>query len=79
MSTKPDSLDTHISLAHGNGGRFMRELIEQVFARHLSNPLLDLQSDAVALPIDGGEIAAAANAGRSGRSPVSLTTHRVRT
>jgi len=56
MSTKPDSLDTHISLAHGNGGRFMRELIEQVFARHLSNPLLDIQSDAVALPIDGGEI-----------------------
>ena len=56
MSTKPDSLDTHISLAHGNGGRFMRELIVQVFARHLSNPLLDIQSDAVALPIDGGEI-----------------------
>ena len=56
MSTKPDSLDTHISLAHGNGGRFMRELIEQVFARHLSNPFLDIQSDAVALPIDGGEI-----------------------
>ena len=56
MSAKPENLDTHISLAHGNGGRFMRELIEQVFARHLSNPLLDIQSDAVALPIDGGEI-----------------------
>jgi hydrogenase expression/formation protein HypE len=56
MSAKPESLDTHISLAHGNGGRYMRELIEQVFARHLSNPLLDIQSDAVALPIDGGEI-----------------------
>ena len=29
--------DSHISLAHGNGGRFMRELIEDIFARHLSN------------------------------------------
>jgi len=57
MSAKPDMLDsTHITLAHGNGGRYMRELIEQVFARHLSNPLLDIQSDAVALPIDSGEI-----------------------
>lgn len=48
--------DTHISLAHGNGGRYMRELIEQVFARHLGNPLLDVQADAVPLQIDGGEI-----------------------
>lgn len=41
--------DTHISLAHGNGGRFMRELIDEVFARHLANPDLDVQADAVAL------------------------------
>ena len=33
--------DTHISLAHGNGGHYMRELIEELFARHLANPLLD--------------------------------------
>lgn len=46
--------DTHISLAHGNGGSYMRELIETVFARHLSNPLLNVQADAVALPpMDG--------------------------
>jgi hydrogenase expression/formation protein HypE len=45
----------HISLAHGNGGRFMRELIEGVFARHLGNPFLDVQADAVAIPLDGGE------------------------
>jgi hydrogenase expression/formation protein HypE len=42
--------DTHIRLAHGNGGSYMRELIETVFARHLSNPLLNVQADAVALP-----------------------------
>ena len=48
--------DTHISLAHGNGGRFMRELIEDIFARHLSNPNLDVQADAVPLALNGSEV-----------------------
>jgi hydrogenase expression/formation protein HypE len=43
--------DRHISLAHGNGGRLMRELIELLFARHLKNPTLDVQADAVTLPL----------------------------
>lgn len=42
----------HITLAHGNGGRFMRELIDEIFSRHLSNPVLNVQADAVALPLD---------------------------
>lgn len=41
--------EQHISLAHGNGGRFMRELIEDIFHRHLGNPDLDVQADAVSL------------------------------
>lgn len=41
----------HISLAHGNGGRFMRELIRDVFARHLHNPVLNVEADAVSLPL----------------------------
>ena len=46
--------DTRILLAHGNGGRLMRELIAGIFARHLANPLLDTDADAVALPpLDG--------------------------
>ncbi len=45
-----------ISLAHGNGGRFMRELIEELFAKHLKNPLLDTRSDSVALPPLDGEL-----------------------
>lgn len=45
--------DTHISLAHGNGGRYMRELIEEIFARHLANSELDVQADAVAIELDG--------------------------
>lgn len=48
--------DTHISLAHGNGGRYMRELIEEIFARHLSNPGLDVQADAVPLALNGSDV-----------------------
>ena len=48
--------DTHIALAHGNGGRFMRELIDEIFARHLANPTLDVQADAVPLALNGNEV-----------------------
>lgn len=48
--------DTHVRLAHGNGGRLMRELIEEMFARHLSNPLLDVGADAATLPPTAGEL-----------------------
>ncbi len=47
--------DERITLAHGNGGRFMRELIEEVFARHLGPADLDVQADAVPLVLGGGE------------------------
>ncbi|MGO9949750.1 MAG: hydrogenase expression/formation protein HypE [Steroidobacteraceae bacterium] len=43
--------DTHVSLAHGNGGRLMRELIDELFAPALANPLLDTGADAVMLPV----------------------------
>ena len=48
--------DERILLAHGNGGRLMRELISEIFARHLSNPVLDTDADAVRLPDLAGEI-----------------------
>ena len=41
----------HITLAHGNGGRYMRELIKEIFASHLHNPFLDTNADAVPLPL----------------------------
>ncbi|HEY6923514.1 MAG TPA: hydrogenase expression/formation protein HypE [Steroidobacteraceae bacterium] len=47
--------DTHISLAHGNGGRYMRELIEQLFVKHLGNAALDTQADAAVLPWDSAQ------------------------
>ena len=47
-------MDTHISLAHGNGGRMMRELIDELFVRCLASPGLDTRVDAarVELPDD---------------------------
>lgn len=47
--------DRHITLAHGNGGRFMRELIEELFARHLASDALDTSLDAVAVALDPGK------------------------
>lgn len=51
-----DLEDTHISLAHGNGGRYMRELIAGLFARHLANPHLDIRLDAAPLQLEQREI-----------------------
>lgn len=48
--------EQHILLAHGNGGRYMRELITEIFARHLANPVLNTDADAVHLPGLSGDI-----------------------
>jgi len=48
--------DTHVTLAHGNGGRFMRELIREVFIKHLANPSLDADADAVPVALGDGEV-----------------------
>ncbi len=46
---------THISLAHGNGGRFMRELIDECFRRHLGTGL-DTDLDAAPVDLPAGEV-----------------------
>jgi len=50
-------MDRYISLAHGNGGRYMRELIADIFARHLSDPAragsLDVTLDAAPIGLAG--------------------------
>jgi hydrogenase expression/formation protein HypE len=48
--------DDRITLAHGNGGRFMRELIEEVFAQNLADSRLDVEADAVPIALNGGEV-----------------------
>jgi hydrogenase expression/formation protein HypE len=51
-------MDKYISLAHGNGGRYMRELIAEVFARHLADPQradsLDVTLDAAPIGLEAG-------------------------
>ena len=48
--------DTHVSLAHGNGGRYMRELIHEIFARHLGQSAASTpNSDAAVLPWDAAD------------------------
>ncbi len=46
----------YISLAHGNGGSYMRELVDNLFVRYLANPLLDTDADAAHIPISGGDV-----------------------
>ena len=48
--------DRFVTLAHGNGGRHTRELIENIFARHLANPQLDTSVDAAHLPLPPGDV-----------------------
>jgi len=48
--------DTRISLAHGNGGRYMRELIVEVFAKHFGASEINVEADAVAIALGDGEV-----------------------
>jgi hydrogenase expression/formation protein HypE len=48
--------DDHITLAHGNGGRFMRELVRDVFARHFGGSALDTSADGATLPAEGARL-----------------------
>jgi len=44
----------HITLAHGNGGRLMRELIEEIFARALADSQIDTSADAASIEFHEG-------------------------
>lgn len=57
---KPKVRETYITLAHGSGGKAMRELIEGLFLEHLSNPLLDQLEDQAVFEIAGNETNGAA-------------------
>ncbi|MDT5156144.1 MAG: hydrogenase expression/formation protein HypE [Acidobacteriota bacterium] len=59
--------DTHITLAHGSGGRAMHELVEGLFLEYLRNPMLELLEDQAVFEVGGtgGE-------GAEGRAPVRL-------
>ena len=44
-------------LSHGSGGKMMHQLIQDLFIRHFSNPILAEQTDAAILKVDSSEIA----------------------
>jgi hydrogenase expression/formation protein HypE len=44
-------MSEHITLSHGNGGRLMRELIEDIIAPCLSSVIVDTQNDAVTVTL----------------------------
>jgi len=48
--------ETHVLLAHGNGGRQMRELIDEIFVRYLGNPTLDQTADGAVIRLPDTEI-----------------------
>lgn len=56
--------DTHITLAHGSGGKAMHELVEGLFLEYLRNPLLEMLEDQAVF-----EIGAALTAGNNGSAP----------
>ena len=56
MTDKKNNNEKVITLAHGNGGRFMRELIDDLFKKHLANPLLDTHVDAAQVKLDDGDV-----------------------
>lgn len=43
--------DTHINLAHGSGGKAMRDLIEDVFLGAFDNPVLNAMEDQAVFPL----------------------------
>jgi hydrogenase expression/formation protein HypE len=63
--------DTHITLAHGSGGRAMHELVEGLFLEYLRNPLLELLEDQAVFEV-GPQ--AAESAGGRGPTRLAFTT-----
>lgn len=48
--------EERVTLAHGNGGLFMRQLIREVFSRHLGNAELNTDADAASLTLTSTNI-----------------------
>lgn len=66
---KPRIRDTHITLAHGSGGKAMHELVEGLFLEYLRNPLLEMLEDQAVF-----EISMANGASRLGANDIMRPT-----
>jgi hydrogenase expression/formation protein HypE len=47
----------HVLMAHGGGGRLMNQLLETVFGKAFSNPILDQRHDSAAFTVPAGRLA----------------------
>jgi hydrogenase expression/formation protein HypE len=59
--------DTHITLAHGSGGKAMHELVEGLFLEYFRNPMLELLEDQAVFEVGrtSGDTAPGAAAGQN--------------
>lgn len=57
---KPKIRETHITLAHGSGGKAMHELVEGLFLEYLGNPLLNKLEDQAVFELSALEISSGA-------------------
>ena len=53
----PISQYPHVLMAHGGGGKLMHQLLEQVFGKAFSNPILDARHDSAQLNVPAGTLA----------------------
>ena len=53
----PISQYPHVLMAHGGGGRLMHRLLEDVFGKAFSNPLLDTRHDSAQFTVPPGRLA----------------------
>ena len=53
----PISQYPHVLMAHGGGGRLMHQLLEEVFGRAFSNPILDTRHDAATFEVPSRQLA----------------------
>ena len=53
----PISQYPHVLMAHGGGGRLMHQLLENIFGKAFSNPILDTQHDSAQFTVPPGRLA----------------------
>ena len=53
----PISQYPHVLMAHGGGGRLMHQLLENVFGKAFSNPILDTRHDSAQFAVPPGRLA----------------------
>ncbi|MDQ3754039.1 MAG: AIR synthase related protein, partial [Acidobacteriota bacterium] len=68
--------DTHITLAHGSGGKAMHELVEGLFLEYLRNPLLEMLEDQAVFEVGktSGATSASGNADERNSTRLAYTT-----